>query len=97
MTDWIYQVDISPWWKNPSLTFEQERNAIVSAIKGSKWYRELGGDHSELHDVLEDLSAAVTISEFDAAWDQLCDLADWDRAWINLWGRASLSFSDDAS
>lgn len=80
---WLATIRLGDVWKNPELSFEERRDAIVSRIKSSNWYGE--GDDLTLADIVDGLSEAEDADDFDDAWDALYDLADEDRVWIDLW------------
>ena len=78
---WEHVLKLADVFHNDHLTFEQKRDAIVKRIRASAWYKgyDETGDMSE---VVEDLAAAGDTGEFDAAWSELYDIADYDRVWI---------------
>lgn len=78
---WEYTVDISRPWNDDSLSYEEKRDQIVGILKRSRWYRDTD-EYSDLHEVVDNLADAPDVDEFDGWWDQLYDLADYDRAWI---------------
>lgn len=81
---WAHQLDLSGVFHDDALTFEQRRDAIVAIIKASRWYRR--ADRNQLDgvvDIVDDhLAYAETADEFDDRWDELYDLAGYERVWI---------------
>jgi hypothetical protein len=61
--------------------FEAARDAIVAAVKASGWFRR-EDEFSRLHEVVDGLADADGAEEFDAWLDELYDLADYDRVWV---------------
>lgn len=81
---WAYTVDISRPWNDDSLSFKEKRDDIVGILKRSRWYKQADPDAwGGVREVVDDhLAYAEDVDEFDEWWDQLYDLADYDRAWI---------------
>jgi cell fate (sporulation/competence/biofilm development) regulator YmcA (YheA/YmcA/DUF963 family) len=79
MPQWDYTIRLADVWKNPEMTFEQRRDVIVQRLRNSRWYKQ---SEMGLDEVVNDIEAATTVDEFDEAWAELYDAADWDRAWI---------------
>ena len=78
---WAHHISLEDVFHNDDLSFTEKRDAIVARIRASSWYKgyDETGDMSE---IVEDLAAATDTDEFDAAWDELYDIADADRVWI---------------
>jgi hypothetical protein len=78
---WDLTLDVSPWFHNEELTFEQRRDAITNKIRKSPW----PDNNEEISEILEELAEVETPEEFDAIWDDLYDIADLYqdyRVWI---------------
>lgn len=78
---WDLKLDVSPWFHNEEMTFEEIRDAIVSKIRRSPWPER----SEDLSDLLEYLAEAVDNEEFNAVWSDIYDIADTDpeyRVWI---------------
>lgn len=73
---WTYQVHLRKIFWDGDLTFEQKRDAIVSAVRSSKWENE------ELIPLLEELEDVEDVEAFDVVMDAIYDLADYDRVWL---------------
>ena len=84
MPVWHLTVKLGSLWREP-MAFPLKRDAVVEIIKGSGW-RDLTGDPDEFDSALEELSETLSIPEFDAAFSDLYDLADYDRVWIETSG-----------
>ena len=79
---WTYTLNFSDVFHNDNLEFEEKLERIVNIIKRSRWYLNQDG-YSELHYLIDDLADSVDEDEFNEYWDNLYDLADYDRVWIN--------------
>jgi hypothetical protein len=78
---WDLTLDVSPWYHNEELTFEQRRDAIVRKIRNSPWPKH----NEELEEILAELAEVRDEDEFNFIWDDLYDIADLDphyRVWI---------------
>lgn len=78
---WDLTLDVSPWYHNEELTFEQRRDAIVRKIRNSPWPKH----NEELEEILAELAEVRDEDEFNLIWDDLYDIADLDpnyRVWI---------------
>jgi hypothetical protein len=79
MTAWKYTVNVAdilqPGPGHVSLKIRAE--LIADRIRASDWY------YTELEDALRNLEdAGEDTWSFDEAWDEIYDLADQDRCWI---------------
>lgn len=80
---WYYHVDVSDIFYNNDFTIVSKAHAIAGRIRLSDWYKtEAGTNHLEY--LCEDLEDITSIEEFDEVWEEIYDLADLDRAWINV-------------
>lgn len=85
MPKWDYAILLGDIWKNPALSFEQQRDEIVARLQANDWYRtDDGGPTSRL---IDDLAEVVDAEQFDDIWDELYDRADGERAWLDVWSR----------
>jgi hypothetical protein len=78
---WDLTLDLSPWFHNEELTFEQRRDAIVNKIRRSPWPNK----NEEVIDILEELAEVETSEEFNEILGDLYDIADLYedyRVWI---------------
>lgn len=78
---WDLTLDVSLWYHNEELTFEQRRDAIVRKIRNSPW----PAHNEELEEILAELAEVRDEDEFNFIWDDLYDIADLDpryRVWI---------------
>jgi hypothetical protein len=78
---WQYTLRLSGLYHAESLTHEERRDAIVRRIRKSPWFRA-NEEFSDLHEAVEELSETTDLAEFNAVFDTLYDLADYDRVWI---------------
>lgn len=81
---WARTIDLSRVFHDETLSFEERRDALVRRLKASRWFRE--ADQAEfdgVYDIVTDhLAYAEDSEEWDDWWDELYDLADFDRVWI---------------
>lgn len=89
MRNWTETLYLGDVWRNQTMPFPERRDAIVSRIKASRWYRR--DESGELADVVDELSLASTAYRFDVAWDHLYDLADEGGVWIDIWSSAAVA------
>jgi hypothetical protein len=82
MPRWRYTIDVSHIFHDDGVDFEPKRDAVVKILRQSKWFRDYGDD---LEYTLEHLSDSEDVEEFDMYWDDLYDLADVHRAWIQTY------------
>ncbi len=75
---WDRHLNLANVWKNPDLTFEERRDAIVGRIRRSGWPDR----NNTVAELLDELGDAATADEFDGPWDLIYDEADRDRVWI---------------
>ncbi len=80
---WAKTIRLGTVWKNPDLTFEQRRDAIVRRLRASGWLEHSDFD-DELGAVIDELAGSADPDAFDSTWNDLYILADWDRVWIDL-------------
>lgn len=80
MVRWKEQIDLHEPLTNDGLSFTERRDTIVARIKASCWFANDDGDLSIL---LEDIAATENEDDFNDVWDDIYDLADTDRVWLN--------------
>lgn len=85
MTHWRYTVDLTHVFHNLEMTFEQRRDRIVGILRGSRWLKDQD-QYEDIHGILDELSDAADVSEFDMAWNELYQVADADKAWLRTRG-----------
>jgi hypothetical protein len=79
---WAHTIDVSHVFHNDELTFEQKRSEIVAVIKRSRWYEEQdAATFDGLVDLVDNLETDDADS-FDYWWNEIYDIADYDRVWI---------------
>lgn len=61
--------------------FEEIRDEVVRRLRHSTWMGQAGED-SELDYAIQELADTTDADEFDYVWNEIYDLADWDRVWI---------------
>jgi hypothetical protein len=82
---WPYQIYLSDIWKNPGLSFEEQRDAIVERLRASEWIIREGSDGGPLDRTVEELAEAYDVAEFDDVWAEVYRYAGADRTcWIDL-------------
>jgi hypothetical protein len=80
---WAETLRLGDVFHNDDMPFIERRDAIVARIKATRWYK--GADPLEfdgLVDIVENLATEGAVEDFDYWWDELYDLADRDRIWI---------------
>lgn len=83
---WAHTVDVSSVWRD----FDEEQvnasaQSLAALLKASAWYKAYD-EFSDLHQAVEELGDADTMEWFDAVWDGIYDLADYDRVWVKTRG-----------
>lgn len=81
MPAWYLTINLSDVWKSEALDFDEQVEKIVQRLKYSGWSR-LSEDPERLERVIQSLASASNENEFNAHLDDLYDLADLDRVWI---------------
>jgi hypothetical protein len=80
---WGEKLRLGDVFHNDDLSFIERRDAIVTRIKATRWYRDADPHEFDgLHDVVENLATEESPDDFDYWWDELYDLADVARVWI---------------
>lgn len=78
---WDFRVEIKKYLHNENLSFGQVRDSVTRALRGSTWFAS-EDEFSRLHEVVDGLSDAEDVEEFDGWLDEVYDLADEQRAWL---------------
>ena len=91
-TPWRFHADVhEPFWDH-NLPFTERRDRIIAIIDASDWFYayepegvlyQADPGTPVLSDLLEDLACTQGEAEFGEVWDEICDLADYDRCWLN--------------
>lgn len=68
-------------WKDGGLDIEELAELVVGKIRRSGW-RELTHNPDLLDDLLDELSEVLNENEYTSVFNDLYDLADADRVWI---------------
>lgn len=79
---WAQRIYLGDVFHNEDLTFVQRRDAVMRRLRASRWVRD-SGDDTALTMLLDDLAEAADAEEFDEVWDEIYDIADYDRVWID--------------
>jgi len=78
---WDRRINIADIWNDATMSFEEQRDALVARIRISGWL--VGrNEFDRLVEVVDNLADAEDFNEFNAWWDELYDHADADRVWI---------------
>lgn len=78
---WDRKISVRDVFRNEAMIFEQRRDAIVNRLRTSGWFA--GRDmFDELATAVEGLAGSDDAEEFDGWWDEIYDIADCDRVWI---------------
>jgi hypothetical protein len=81
LPSWDRKIRLGDIFRNESMTFEQRRDAIVARLRASAW---LGSkdEFDNLVEAVDGLAHAEDAEEFDGWWDEIYDIADEERVWI---------------
>lgn len=78
---WDRKISFADVFHNEDMTFEQRRDAIVARLRGSSWLK--GRDEFDnIVEAVDGLAGAEDAGEFDGWWDEIYDIADEERVWI---------------
>lgn len=80
MPAWRYTVDVSHVFHDDDKSFEEKRDEIVATLRRSTWVKAHG--NGTLGPLIDVLAETQDTEEFDEHWDQVYDMADIQRAWI---------------
>jgi hypothetical protein len=78
---WDRKVNLADVFHNEDITFEQRRDAIVTRIRTTPWFKGYD-EYDDLPQFVEELADAADAAEFRDPWDCIYDIADADRVWI---------------
>lgn len=81
MGTWFLTVELGEYWQDEDLPFKDKRDAIVTRLRCSNW-RKLTPYPGHFDELLNALGATADADAFDAAFNELYDLADSDGIWI---------------
>lgn len=76
---WDETIQIKKYLNNDDLSFGQIRDRVAQALRASRWVTK--GDET-LRMAVENLEEATDEDDFNAALDEVYDLADTDRVWL---------------
>lgn len=79
---WTDTLNLKDVFHSDDLIFTEKRDAIVSRIKRMRWYKDAEAEGGSLFYLVDELADAEDAEEFDAVWDAIYDIADYDRVWI---------------
>ena len=82
MAFWAYTIRLGDIWTDERRPFTERRDVIVKRLRDSSWLLDNGPD-SSITQLVDDLAEAADAGEFDELWDDVYDLANTDRAWID--------------
>jgi hypothetical protein len=77
MPVWHETIDVKHIWKS-EMTFPEQRDAVVATFQRSRWVK----NNDTVAELVDELSEARTVAEFDYIWSYIYDEADEDRVWI---------------
>lgn len=78
---WNREVNLIGAYRNDALTLNERAKAVAERIRKSGWVEDTPYPDT-FRDLLAELETVETPGEFDAVFDQVYDLADEDRVWI---------------
>lgn len=80
---WHITVDVSDLWsKFEELGLEEAARQVAARIRESGW-RGITPYPNYFDDLVAYLEKPDNLGDFNARWDELYDLADSDRVWLN--------------
>lgn len=87
MAAWRHKVDVSKWFQDDTLSFEDQRDGIVGELSrvlgGQNVVRDVGErTFVLLTDIIQDLTEAEDEDEFNGYWTDLYNWADDNLVWI---------------
>lgn len=82
MPVWKYKIMLSDVFHNETMTLPEIRDTIVKRIRRSRWFKDQE-EHSDLEVLLDDLAKSTSAAEFDDTWNEIYELANDERAWID--------------
>lgn len=81
MGNWFLTIDLADLWQDEDLPFEEKRDAICNRIRSSNWAK-LTPYPGHLNELVNAVGATENTGSFDAAFNELYDLADSDGVWF---------------
>lgn len=81
MPQWIIAVSVKDFWRDDSKSISEKAALFAGRIRSTRW-RDITPYPDYFDQLVDDVEAAEDVDEFDARYDELCDLADEDRVWI---------------
>jgi hypothetical protein len=81
MPQWFETIKLGDVFHNDDLDLQEKTEEIVTRLKAASW-RSFSADPGEFDRLVDELSKAGTLQEFNFTWEELYDLADLDRIWI---------------
>lgn len=82
---WFITIELADI-RQTAASFEEKRDWTVARLRDGRWLK-LTPYPDTLHGLLNELKAATTPEEFDAAAEDVFDLADSDGVWIEREGK----------
>jgi hypothetical protein len=82
---WDRTIRLGDVFHNEAMSFEERRDAIVRRLRDSRWLRD-HDEGDELHQFIEELADTADKTEFNGPWDEIYDIADVERVWIDTMG-----------
>jgi len=80
MPNWIYTINLADVW-GADIPFEAKRDVIVRRLENSTWFYRTDYQLSLSH-LIDLLKLSQDVQEFDDYWNQIYDIADYDRCWL---------------
>lgn len=81
MRRWRYTLDVSDIWRS-DLSDEEKRPLLAERV--ARFAKRIDSDY--LGEIADDLRDATTTEEFNAAWSELYDYADFFKVWVDTLG-----------
>ena len=78
---WNHKLDVSSFFHDDDLTITEKGEKISELVKSSTWFEGLYYK-DDLEGLLEELSEVEDADDFDVLWDQMYDIFDAERVWV---------------
>ena len=78
---WNSKLRLGPVFRDETLTFEELRDTVASRLRASTWFKSYD-EYDDLPMLAEELADTEDRASLNAVLDEIYDIADADRVWI---------------
>jgi hypothetical protein len=78
---WDRKLKLGPIFHDESLTFAELRDTVVRKLRASTWFKSYD-EYDDLPQFTEELGDTEDRASFNDVLDEIYDIADADRVWI---------------